>query len=90
MYGWNEIHPERNIGDSKLITDPRIKLQARAIVSDCYKFILDMSTNAGIVSDALKFVTEQKEHLASLQKVDESKRKKKQLPAEYSKLVKIN
>ena len=27
------------------VTDPRVKLQARAIVSDCYKFILDMSTN---------------------------------------------
>ena len=38
------------------VTDPRIKLQARAIVSDCYKFILDMSTNAGIVSNALKYM----------------------------------
>jgi hypothetical protein len=38
------------------VTDPRVKLQARAILSDCYKFILDMSTNAGVISDALKFV----------------------------------
>jgi hypothetical protein len=38
------------------VTDPRVKLQARAILSDCYKFILDMSTNAGGISDALKFV----------------------------------
>ena len=53
------------------VTDPRVKLQARAIVSDCYKFILDMSTNAAIVSDALKYVTQQKEQLASLQKLDE-------------------
>ena len=51
--------------------DPRIKLQARAIANDCYKFILDMSTNAGIVSDALKYVTQQKEQLTALQKVDE-------------------
>jgi hypothetical protein len=29
------------------VTNPRVNLQARAIVSDCYKFILDMSTNAG-------------------------------------------
>ena len=53
------------------VTDPRVKLQARAIVSDCYKFILDMSTNAGIVSDAMKYVVMQKEQLASLQKLDE-------------------
>jgi hypothetical protein len=26
--------------------DPRVKLQARAIANDCYKFILDMTTNA--------------------------------------------
>ena len=51
--------------------DPRIKLQARAIANDCYKFILDMSTNAGIVSDALKFVTHQKEQVNELQKLDE-------------------
>jgi IS30 family transposase len=53
------------------ITDPRVKLQARAIVNDCYKFILDMSTNAGVVSDALKYVIQQKEQLASLQKLDD-------------------
>ena len=53
------------------VTYPRVKLQARAIVSDCYKFILDMSTNAGVVSDAMKYVVMQKEQLASLQKLDE-------------------
>lgn len=46
-------------------------MQARAIVNDCYKFILDMSTNAGIVSDALKYVTHQKEQVNALQKADE-------------------
>ena len=50
------------------VTDPRVKLQARAIVNDCYKFILDMSTNAGIVSDALKYVTQKKEELGSITK----------------------
>lgn len=29
-----------------------------------------MSTNAGVVSDALEYVTQQKEQLASLQKLD--------------------
>ena len=32
-----------------------------------------MSTNAGIVSDALKYVTQQKEQLVSLQKIDDNK-----------------
>ena len=53
------------------VSDPRVKLQARAIANDCYKFILDMTTNAGIVSDALKYVTQQKDQLTTLQQLDE-------------------
>ena len=75
MYGWYEVQPKGNTGDSKPVTDPRVKLQARAIVSDCYKFILDMSTNAGVVSDALKYVTQQKEQVNALQKIDEQSRR---------------
>jgi hypothetical protein len=37
-------------------TDPKIKLQARATANDCYKYIVDLCTNAGIVSDALKLL----------------------------------
>src|ERR671922_700088 len=40
------------------VSDPKTKLEAKKIAIDCYRFILDMSTNAGIVSDALKFVTQ--------------------------------
>jgi hypothetical protein len=52
-------------------TPSRVKLQAAAIANDCYKFILDMTTNAGIVSDALKFVTHKQEQLDTIQKIDE-------------------
>jgi hypothetical protein len=38
-----------------------------AIANNCYKFILDMSTNAGIVSDALKYVTQKTEQLTTQQ-----------------------
>ena len=50
-------------------SDPREKLQARTKVNDCYKFILDMSTNAGIVSDALKYVRQKTEQLRHNSKV---------------------
>jgi hypothetical protein len=33
--------------------------------------ILDITTNAGIVSDALKYVTQKKEQVNTLQKLDE-------------------
>ena len=52
-------------------SDPKVKLQAAAIANDCYKFILEMSTNAGIVSDALKYVTQESEQVNTLQKLDE-------------------
>ena len=49
------------IGESHL--DPKTKLQARAIVNDCYyKFILDRTTNASIVSDALKYILSKKQN----------------------------
>lgn len=34
---------------AKTATDPKTKLQARAIANDCYRFILEMSTNAGSI-----------------------------------------
>jgi hypothetical protein len=52
------------------VSDPRVKLQARAIANDCYKFILDMSTNAGVVSDALKYVTQKTEQVKELEKLE--------------------
>jgi hypothetical protein len=47
-------------------TDPKVKLQARAIANDCYKYIMDLCTNAGIVSDALKFVNQSQQKIESL------------------------
>jgi uncharacterized protein YerC len=57
------------IGDAA--SDPKIKLEARRIANDCYRYIIDLCTNAGIVSDALKFVTQKQEQINTLQKIDE-------------------
>ena len=51
--------------------DPKIKLQARAIATDCYKYIMDLCTNAGIISDAMKYVAQKTEQLNTLDKLDE-------------------
>jgi hypothetical protein len=50
--------------------DPRVKLQARSIANDCYHSIMDLCTNAGIVSDAIKFMEKKKEQLDAMQKID--------------------
>ena len=33
--------------------DPKTKLQARAIANDCYKYIMDLTTNGVVITDAL-------------------------------------
>jgi hypothetical protein len=52
-------------------SDPKIKLEARRIANDCYRYIMDLCTNAGIVNEALKFVTQKQEQINTLQKIDE-------------------
>jgi hypothetical protein len=52
-------------------SDPKTKLQARAIVNDCYKYIMDLTTNGAIVTDAIKYVTQKAEQLDTLKKLDE-------------------
>jgi hypothetical protein len=48
-------------------TDPKTKLQARATANDCYRYIMELCTNAGIVSDALKFVNQSDKKINRLQ-----------------------
>jgi len=52
-------------------TDPKVKLEASRIANDCYRFIMEMSTNAGVVSDALKFVNQSGRKINTMQKLDE-------------------
>jgi IS30 family transposase len=52
--------------------DPKTKLQARAIANDCYKYIMDLTTNGVVITDAIKYVTQKTEHLDTIRKIDES------------------
>ena len=36
--------------------DPKTILQARAIANDCYKHIMDLTTNGVVVTDAIRYV----------------------------------
>jgi hypothetical protein len=50
---------------------PRVKLQARSIANECYHSIMDLCTNAGIVSDAIKSMERKKKQIDTLQKIEE-------------------
>ena len=48
--------------------DPKTKLQARAIANDCYKYIMDLTTNGIVVTDAIKYVQSKMDHLDTAEK----------------------
>ena len=52
-------------------SDPRIKLEVRRIANDCYKYIMDLTTNGAVITDAMKYVTQKTEQVNTLQKLDE-------------------
>lgn len=50
---------------AETVSDPKTKLQARAIANDCYKYIMDLVTNGTVVMDALSYVNGKTEKLSS-------------------------
>ena len=56
-------------------SNPRTKLQARAIANDCYKYIMDLTTNGVVITDAIKFVHSNKEKLTMSTKEDDKESK---------------
>src|SRR5918996_6365430 len=55
------------------VTDPRVKLEARRIANDCYRYIMDLTTNGVVVTDAMKYVQGKQEQIHTLQKSEEIK-----------------
>ena len=47
-------------------SNPRTKLQARAIANNCYEYIMDLTTNGVVITDAIKFVQTNKEKLTAM------------------------
>ena len=46
------------------ITDDKTRIQALGLANDCYKYIMDLTTNGVVITDAIKFVQTNKERLA--------------------------
>ena len=44
--------------------DDRTRLQALSLINDCYKYIMDLTTNGVVITDAIKFVQTNKEKLS--------------------------
>jgi predicted transcriptional regulator len=49
-------------------SDPRTKLQARAVANDIYKAIINLGINGVVVTEAIKYVNSKMDHLNSQEK----------------------
>ena len=65
-----KINLRQTLEIAETTTNPRTKLQARAIANDCYKYIMDLTTNGIVITDAIKFVQRNKDKLTMSSKED--------------------
>ena len=76
---WEIVNKSRNVnnndnGQTVTMTDNKIVLQALALINDCNKYKMDLTTNGVVITDAIKFVQTNKEKLLSTKEdVKESK-----------------
>jgi hypothetical protein len=61
------------------ITDDKTRIQALALANDCYKYIMDLTTNGLVITDAIKFVQTNKEKLTVSAKEDNNGKESKEL-----------
>jgi hypothetical protein len=55
------------------MTDDKTRLQALSLINDCYKYIMDLTTNGVVVTDAIKFVQNSKEKLNTSKELENGK-----------------
>jgi hypothetical protein len=80
---WEIVNKSRNVnndngnGQTVTMTDNKVVLQALALINDCNKYKMDLTTNGVVITDAIKFVQTNKERLAmSAKEKDDGKESK--------------
>jgi hypothetical protein len=59
---WDIVNRSRNVnnndngGQTVTITDNKTVLQSLALINDCNKYKMDLTTNGVVITDAIKFV----------------------------------
>jgi hypothetical protein len=68
---WEIVYKSRNMnsdngnGQTMTVIDNKTVLQALALINDCNKYKMDLTTNGVVITDAIKFVQTNKEKLMS-------------------------
>jgi hypothetical protein len=65
-------------GQTTTMTDDRTRIQALALANDCYKYIMDLTTNGVVITDAIKFVQTNKKKLTISTKQDNGSKESKE------------
>jgi hypothetical protein len=73
---WEIVNKSRSVdnnngnGQTTTMIDNKTVLQALALINDCNKYKMDLTTNGVVITDAIKFVQTNKERLAMSTKED--------------------
>jgi hypothetical protein len=54
-------------------SDDKTRLQALSLINDCYKYIMDLTTNGVVITDAIKFVEQNRKKLIITNKKQHNK-----------------
>jgi hypothetical protein len=79
---WEIVNKSRNVsnndndGQTVTMTDNKTVLQALALINDCNKYKMDLTTNGVVITDAIKFVQINKEKLSMSSKKEDDKESK--------------
>jgi hypothetical protein len=60
--GWNIVNNDSSSAANRL--------QGLSLINDCYKYLMDLTTNGVVITDAIKFVQTKKEKLTSSREED--------------------
>ncbi|HKG87426.1 MAG TPA: hypothetical protein VKA95_03805 [Nitrososphaeraceae archaeon] len=70
---WNKSRNVNNDnGHTVTMVDNKTVLQALALINDCNKYKMDLTTNGVVITDAIKFVQTTKERLTISTKEDDN------------------
>ena len=79
---WEIVNKSRGVdndnGQTVTMTDNKMVLQALALINDCNKYKMDLTTNGVVITDAIKFVQTNKEKLTMSSKEEQNGKESKE------------
>jgi predicted transcriptional regulator len=76
---WDIVNKSRNTNNNDndghqivTMTDNKTVLQALALINDCNKYKMDLTTNGVVITDTIKFVQKNKEKLTTMSKKEDN------------------